>query len=326
MPPAPPIDIVCILHGGFTLPVWLVDLPGCWRLHLTLNDPADHEYADLPAGAVVTRNPVPLGFAQNVNAALGRTFADGRCPAACIVNFDLQARPEDLRQLVSTLEDDETLAAAGAVLCSVPGEPTFSVGTLPTPTKEALRAAGLRNGRLMDLQRSLLKHTSGWAARNQEPPSGTRFLAHGEYLPWTCLAVSSRAYSSVGGLDERFPLYAEDIDWSLRCQQSSWRLALVDCGPVIHAERATRSPRTDALFEFSHLELHRKWHWDANLAWQRRALRVRRRWPVRRITAPLDWSVLTNLDGSSGLAGPNGAVKVGPATMPYVAEPGKSTI
>jgi GT2 family glycosyltransferase len=266
------------------------------RLHLTLNDPGEQEYRNLPDAASVTRNATPLGFAENANNALRRLFSDHQRDIACVVNFDVDGRQETLLELTSALRGDARLAAVGAVLSGPDGAATFSVGTVPTPAKEYLRAAGLRSGRALRLQRSVLRRTARWAARNARPPSGVRVLEANEYLPWTCLAVRREAWESIGQLDERFPLYAEDIDWSLRCRQAGWGLAVADCGPVTHHERATRGPRADALFEYSHRELHRKWDWPANAAWQRRGLATRRCWPLRRIVPPLDWPLLASTD------------------------------
>jgi GT2 family glycosyltransferase len=285
---------VCILHGGFAIPDWLAQTGH--QLHVTVNDPDDHPYDGLPVGAMVTRNPAPVGFSRNVNAALQRVFAAETSQIACVLNFDVDAETDPLADLTSVLAADDRLGAAGSVLCAPDGSPTFSAGTMPTPTKELLRAAGLRNGAGFRLQRVLLRRTKDWQDRNVAPQSGVRILSSDEYVPWTCLAVRRRAWQTVGELDERFPLYAEDIDWAIRCHRAGWALALVDCGRVVHSERATRGSHTDALYEYSHLELHRKWGWDHNLRWQRRALRVRRHWPLRNVTAPLDWSIVTNLD------------------------------
>jgi GT2 family glycosyltransferase len=287
------VGVVCVLHGGVSVPAWLRDRDD---LDVTLNDPLDHSYDEMPPSALVTRNDRVRGFAENVNAALGREFSDLRRDMACVVNFDLQASPETITALVATLEAEPTLAAVGPLMQASDGEPTFSVGVHPTPAREFLRAAGLRLGALRRAERTVLRRTRRWSARNHAPPSGWRALSQGEYLPWTCVAVRAHAWQEVGELDERFTLYAEDIDWSLRAQAAGWQLAVCDCGRVIHEERATRDPRADALYEQSHLELHAKWGWRRNLAWQRRALRLRRVPPFRWLTPRLDWSLLASLD------------------------------
>jgi len=290
------LNVVCVMHGGFPIPQWLSHVSQSGQLYLTLNDPGDHEYADVPSGCILTTNRQPLGFAQNVNAALAKVFDEDRHPLACVVNFDLEMEPDALGTLVSVITADDRLGAVAARLCARDGSPVFSAGTRPTPLREFLRAAGLRSGPLFDLQRAVIRRTSGWTARNAVPEEGARVLGTSEYIPWTCLVVREAAWSAVGGLDERFPMYGEDIDWSFRCHESDWKLGLADCGRVVHFERATRSPRTDVLYEYSHLELHRKWGWDTNLRWHRRGLEVRHRWPLEALTPTLDWELLTSLE------------------------------
>jgi GT2 family glycosyltransferase len=291
------INVVCILHGNVAVPPWLVDARSIGRVYLILNDPGEGRYDNLPDAVIVTRNRVPLGFAENLNTALRRVFIEDEQDAACVVNFDLDLHCDALLELASALRADPALGVVGAVLGGPNGLPTFSVGTLPTPLKEFLRAAGLRSGALFRLQRGILRRSQRWAARNAPPDSGSRSLGPDEYLPWSCVAVSRSAWESVGPMDERFPLYAEDIDWSLRCRHAGWSLSLHDCGPVVHHERATRGQLADTLYEYSHLELHRKWGWSASLRWQLRGLMARRRIPLRWAAAPLDWSLLGNLDG-----------------------------
>ncbi|MDQ6782874.1 MAG: glycosyltransferase [Actinomycetota bacterium] len=301
------ICVVCILHGGCSVPGWLAQVSRVGRLYLTVNDPGQHAYGELPPGSLVTHNPVPKGFAHNVNAALRRAFVDERQETACVVNFDLEMAGCTLDTLVTALDERPEVGAVGAVLRGQDGAPTFSAGTWPTPLKEFLRASGLRSRALIDLQRLLLRHTRRWSARNSMLGREWRVLSVDEYLPWTCLAIRRRAWEDVGLLDERFPLYAEDIDWGLRCHQSDWKLALQDCGPVVHLERATRGRRSDSLYELSHRELHRKWAWHSSLRWQQRGLRVRRRWPLRTWTAPLDWSLLERLTVGEPTVAPNDA-------------------
>jgi hypothetical protein len=286
-------NVVCILHGGCPIPGWLEDAACAGRLYLTLNDPGEHDYDAVPAAALVSRNPVPRGFAENVNAALHKVFVEDDQEMACVVNFDLEMDADVPFILAGALAAHADLGAVAAALLAPGDAPTFSVGTRPTPFKEFLRASGLRSEALVAVQRRLLRRTDGWSTRNTAPSEELRLLSAEEYLPWTCLALRRQAWVDVGPLDERFPLYGEDIDWGFRCHRSRWRLGLADCGPVVHFGRATRGQRADSLYEVSHRELHRKWGWDSSFRWQQQGLRWRRRWPFRRWTAPLDWSLLT---------------------------------
>lgn len=253
--PTDSFAVVCVLHGDPMLAGWISEVGP--MLHLVINDPGAGRYVDLPPVRELHVNDRPLGFAANVNAALGRVWeADGPAVAVCL-NFDLDLEPGALEALVAAVQDPE-IAVAGAVLSDPQGRPVFSAGSRPTRLKELTRAAGLRGGRPQRLLRGLLRQVPAWRRRNSAQ-GAQRLLAAGEYVPWTCVAVTRRAWELVGPLDERFFMYAEDLDWGRRAERLGLSALLVDCGTVVHAERATRSPQTDDVYEQSMLDLHRKW-------------------------------------------------------------------
>lgn len=270
--------VVCVLHGDPPLPRWMAQVGPL--LHLVVNDPGPGRYEALPPARDITVNDEPAGFAANVNAALGRLWASD-WPVAVCVNFDLDLEPGALAVLAEAALEPGT-AVAGAVLSDARGRPVFSVGSQPTRLKELSRAVGLRGGRPQRLLRGLLRQLPAWRRRNSAG-RGDRALGPGEYLPWTCVALTKWAWETVGPLDERFFLYAEDLDWGRRAEMLGLSARLVDCGPIVHAERATRSRQTDDAYEQSMLDLHRKWgHRDlarcVRAGWRvRRALRLLRR-------------------------------------------------
>jgi GT2 family glycosyltransferase len=53
-------------------------------------------------------------------------------------------------------------------------------------------------------------------------------------LTAACLLVRREAYEAVAGLDERFFLYAEDVDLCRRLRQAGWRLRYVAGATVRH--------------------------------------------------------------------------------------------
>ncbi|MGY2066373.1 glycosyltransferase family 2 protein [Blastococcus sp. SYSU DS0619] len=284
---------VCVLHGNPPLLPWLHALADTLPLVLVVNDPAPGRYPDLPTAATVLRNAEPEGFAVNVHAGTRALLAAHPVRTVLVLNFDLQLELPALADLVAVLDAHPRLAAAGPLLVDAGGRPVFSVGRLPRPAQEFLRAAGLRQGRWLQLQRALMRRAGAWTGRNTVPDHARlRVLAQGEYLPWTCVAVRRDAWESVGGLDTRFRMYAEDIDWSIRATAAGWQLAVVRTDrPVEHSERWTRSPVTDAWFERSQLQLHAKYGWRRTLRAQRLGLALRRCTPLR-WTARLAWSEL----------------------------------
>ncbi|MQA33378.1 glycosyltransferase family 2 protein [Modestobacter roseus] len=289
------VGVVCVLHGDPPLPEWLSQLAAVVPLVLVLNDPAPGRYTDLPPALRTLVNAEPAGFAENVDRGVEALLAQVPVDVLLSLNFDLELDLSVVGSLVAALARSPETAAVGPLLVGPDGRPVFSAGRLPRAPLEFLRAAGLRQGRLLQLQRRLLRRSAAWRGRNSGSDQGTgtagavRLLPEGEYLPWTCVAVRRTAWAAIGPLDRRFRLYAEDIDWSVRAVAAGWRLGLVATGtPVVHAERWTRSPLTDAWYEASHTRLHRKHGWTACGRAQRAGLALRR-WTPLRWTAPLTW-------------------------------------
>ena len=269
--------VVVILHGDPLIPHWMNELARRGALTVVINDPGDGRYRSLPTGAEILVNAATRGFAANVNAAFSHVRATVAPDILVCANFDLQLELTSIEQLIDVVSATPHVALAAPMLSDDKGRPVFSAGGLPTPLKEFTRAAGLRSGRLQRWQRILLRRTRGWQTRNATRTH--RPLPNGEYLPWTLVAVSLDAWRDVGELDERFIMYAEDLDWGLRAQAAGWQAVLVQAGRVVHEERATRSALTTALYEASHLALHAKYGWDKPARWQRRGLAARRWWP-----------------------------------------------
>lgn len=283
---------VCVLHGDPVMPAWLTSVAQELPLVLVLNDAGPGRYTRLPDGAHVVRNATPCGFAANVNQGIAVLRRHHDVDVVMLLNFDLKLEPITLVDLADVVRTDQTLAAAAAALHSPTGAPVFSTGRLPGPAREFARAAGLRGPAAVARTRRLLRLLPTWRQRNA-PAQGRRRLSVKEYLPWSCIAVSLSAWDRIGPLDERYRLYAEDIDWCIRAHRCGFGLELIaTSSPVVHDERATASPLTDAWYESSHRALHAKWGWTLNGAAQRAGLVLRTRTPLGRWAPPLDMTGL----------------------------------
>jgi GT2 family glycosyltransferase len=68
------------------------------------------------------------------------------------------------------------------------------------------------------------------------------------YIAGACLAISRTAWDSIGGFDEEFFLFGEDIDWQTRARAAGWRIVLADELGVDHGNPAPEN-------EFKAIEL-----------------------------------------------------------------------
>jgi GT2 family glycosyltransferase len=59
------------------------------------------------------------------------------------------------------------------------------------------------------------------------------------YLTGCCLLATADAWRRVGPLDERYFIYAEDADWSLRAREAGYRLLFVPTARLWHEVSAS---------------------------------------------------------------------------------------
>lgn len=81
------------------------------------------------------------------------------------------------------------------------------------------------------------------------------------YLTAASVLVPTSALAEVGLLDEKFFMYWEDVDWSLRFARAGWKLAVADSTYVLHKESASagkRSLRQDHMYNRSYVYFLRK--------------------------------------------------------------------
>jgi GT2 family glycosyltransferase len=106
------------------------------------------------------------------------------------------------------------------------------------------------------------------------------------WLWGSCLLVRGSALAAVGGLDERFFLYSEEVDLCTRARRAGWEVAYWPGATVMHrvADRPF-DPHLERLLQWSKLVYMRKWFGPVGRASMRAALAVmygRRVWRRRR--------------------------------------------
>jgi len=160
--------------------------------------------------------PENLRFAGGNNHGIRHALATG-ADAIMLLNNDTRVDPGLLERLLLALEQDPGAAAAA---------PLIYFGA---PSQRIWYAGGI------------VRPALGWVAHR-----GLRTLDRGQYraveptgyLTGCCLLARRAAWERVGLLDERYFIYAEDADWSLRVRAQGDRLLFVPSARVWHAVSA----------------------------------------------------------------------------------------
>jgi hypothetical protein len=197
-------------------------VPPGWRLKVTV---VDNGSQDGSAAALAAAFP-EIGlialtenrrFAGGNNEGLRRAL-DAGADAAMLINNDTEADPELILRLLLALEQDPSAgAAAPLIYFGAPTDRIWYAGATCAPSLALAKHRGLR-----ERDRGQFRAVE---------PTG--------YLTGCCLLATREAWTKVGLLDERYYIYAEDADWSLRARAAGYRLLFVPGARLWHKVSAS---------------------------------------------------------------------------------------
>jgi GT2 family glycosyltransferase len=95
---------------------------------------------------------------------------------------------------------------------------------------------------------------------NGTPPDATLDV---DWVQGSAMMVRRTVYEQIGGLDEGYFMYSEELDWCKRAKQVGWRVVFLGSATIIHyggksSEQAVA--RSHILFQQSKLRYFRKYH------------------------------------------------------------------
>jgi N-acetylglucosaminyl-diphospho-decaprenol L-rhamnosyltransferase len=218
------VAAVVVVHGSTPeLPDCLAAVaPQVGRVVVVENIPT--ELPQLPPDTVVLRAPRPRGFAANVNAAIAATDE----PFVLLVNPDAVAGPGVVDRLLQ-LADAHPRAGVVAPLLRYPdGSLQLSRRRFPTVAGTLWRRTPLR------LLRPPLEHQRGGHYLDDVPAGPVRC----DWMLGACMLLRRQMLTEIGGFDERFRLYGEDIDLCYRAHKAGWERWFVPDAVVMHRYEA----------------------------------------------------------------------------------------
>jgi N-acetylglucosaminyl-diphospho-decaprenol L-rhamnosyltransferase len=198
----------------------VLNQPGL-QIDVTVVDSSGQGVSEAALGSLISRVNL-IASARNVGfaAAANHGLASTRGRWVGFVNPDAVLPAGAAEQLLEFLESHPEHAAVGPALRGHDGTPQpFSHGSEPTPSYLARRA----------LNRLANRPLHDW---------GVGAPRDVDWVSGACLFARREAFERVGGFDERFFMYFEDVDWCRRCRQAGWRLGFVASTSVEHQSTA----------------------------------------------------------------------------------------
>ena len=198
-----------------------------------------------PPGVAAIENARPLGYAANLNLGCSRTTGD----AVLAVNPDTRPATDAVPTLRAFMETHARCGVAGPRLVYPDGRPQPSRRRFPTVTGTIVRRTPLR--RLVPQRR----HYHLGEPAPSEP-------LQSDWMLGGFLLLRRSMLDELGGFDEGYRLYGEDIDLQYRAMRAGWDRWYVPDAVVQHAHQAV----TDRQW----LTRRTLWHWAGIVRFVRR--------------------------------------------------------
>ena len=169
-------------------------------------DNSPHEVTRATVGDSAAYVPAPenLGFAAGVNLGLATAWDGVR--DVLLLNPDARMTSAQVHALQRGLRDrGPRCAAVGPRLQHPDGTPEPCTWPVPSPSQVWMDAVGLG-----------------------------RFAGGQRFVNGAALMLSGTALAELGGLDERYFLYAEEADWQMRALAAGWTVGVLDSLVITH--------------------------------------------------------------------------------------------
>jgi GT2 family glycosyltransferase len=203
---------------------------------------------ELPVGAALIVNARPAGFGANVNRGVAQSTAE----LVVAVNPDAVPCEGAVAALVQLFAARPRAGAAGPAMTYPDGTLQPSRRRFPTVAGTIVRRTPLR--RLFDPYRLQRRHY-----HLDEHPTEP---VEADWMLGGFLMLRRSMLEELGGFDEGFFLYGEDIDLCYRAARAGWERWYVPSAVVVHEHQAV----TDRSF----LTRRTLWHWRGMLRFVRK--------------------------------------------------------
>jgi len=191
----------------------------------------------------LVRNSRNLGYARANNQGI----ALARGELVLLLNPDTRVEPGALDRLVRCLDEDPALGAVAPRLVSPDGTTQQSVRAFPTAGSLLWELVGL--ARLFPRNRRFGGWRMSWFDYDR-PAEIDQPMA-------SCLIVRRSVLQQLGGFDETFPIFCNDVDLSYRMKLAGWTTRYLPEARVVHRRGASTAQARPRMITESHRSLFR---------------------------------------------------------------------
>jgi N-acetylglucosaminyl-diphospho-decaprenol L-rhamnosyltransferase len=195
----------------------------------------------LPAVTVLDPD-ANLGYSRAANLGIAATDA----PIIAVCNPDLEVREGAAGALLDRLDAEPDLGAVGPMIRNTDGTIYPSARSVPR-----LRDA-VGHGLL-----GLVWRTNPFTRRYRQLDADPRRRRDVDWVSGAAVWLRRAALTTVGGWDERYFMYVEDVDLCWQLRQRGWRVSYEPGAVVTHVQGATTAKHPYRMIAEHHRSLYR---------------------------------------------------------------------
>ncbi len=188
-----------------------------------------------------------IGFVRGNN--LGLHEAQGRY--LMLLNPDTEVLDDALPRMVTYLDQNPAVGIVGPHTLNSDGTVQSTRRRFPTLLTAVFESTWLQP----IAPQSILDHYYARDIRDTD-------TADVDWVQGSALMMRRKVYGQIGGLDEQYVMYSEEMDLCKRARAGGWRAVYMGDAKIIHhgGKSSEQSPFKHAYFESSKLRYFRKFH------------------------------------------------------------------
>jgi N-acetylglucosaminyl-diphospho-decaprenol L-rhamnosyltransferase len=190
----------------------------------------------------VLRTDRNLGYGGGVNFGVQQTEEE----LLLVCNPDLVLQAGALGAMAERLALDQSLGLVGPALVTPTGDLHPSGRAFPAVRRSTLQAA-----------LGLLLPRNGYSRRYREANRARAATGIVDWVTGACFLVRRDAFDAVGGFDDRYFMYVEEVDLCWRLARAGWRTAYEPSARVLHLAGVSTAAVPYRMIAAHHLSLWR---------------------------------------------------------------------
>jgi len=209
--------------------------------------------AEIAARVQLVRTGANLGYGAGVNRGVAATSAE----VIVVTNPDVVLRRGAVTALVAAVQGDPTVAVVGPCIFEISGRRYPSARRFPSSTDAVGHALF---GRWWP--------TNQWSRRYRMDDLDPDRPCAVDWVSGACFAVRRQAWEELGGFDESYFMYAEDMDLCFRAGQAGWSVRYEPAAAVTHVQGVSTRKRPYVM-ALAHHRSALRFAWRTNHGWRR---------------------------------------------------------